>query len=316
MAKTAVDSAAVRLAVRIARAVGARGAQVDLEGWLAPWLPRLAARALLGFDLGREQTSRLLEVADLRRRHAALPFGPCPPSRAPFLQAWHDRRRRPLAEALLIEAEKARAPVLGGLVRDLGREGAGRAILPILCAFADQPLLQVGWTVWALARQDPVAARIASEVRHGAWIAADPIGPHTLVGRVLAESLRLYPSAPFAARTLTRPARIGDYDAPAGLSLVIPIWSIHRDRERWQEPHAFSPGRWETRAPDRTDYLPFGLVGTTCPAARLVQNLVGILIARLTEVLVFSPAPGVNWRPVLAASLLTVGPKVVWVQRR
>jgi cytochrome P450 len=103
--------------------------------------------------------------------------------------------------------------------------------------------------------------------------------------RVYREALRLYPPAWAVFRRATRDATLGEYTVSDGSAVVVPSWSIQRDRRYFERPEEFDPDRWERLNPDDySPYLPFGsgphkcvgrsfaLSGATLALARLVRE--------------------------------------------
>ncbi|VEN35563.1 unnamed protein product [Callosobruchus maculatus] len=62
--------------------------------------------------------------------------------------------------------------------------------------------------------------------------------------RVIKESLRLFPPVAFISRYVSEDVAIGNYIAPAGISLGIPIHYIHRCPSYWKDPMKFDPDRF------------------------------------------------------------------------
>ncbi|AQL43779.1 cytochrome P450 [Halorientalis sp. IM1011] len=75
------------------------------------------------------------------------------------------------------------------------------------------------------------------------------------------EAMRLYPPVYTMFRSPTRPIEIDGYTVPAGTSIMLPQWAVHRSEEYWEDPETFDPERFSPER--RTDrprfaYFPFG----------------------------------------------------------
>jgi cytochrome P450 len=85
--------------------------------------------------------------------------------------------------------------------------------------------------------------------------------------QVIKEALRLYPAVYSMLREATQDDELGGYHVPAGTTVVLPQWVIHRDHRFFEEPEAFAPERWtpefERRLP-RCAYFPFGAGPRVC----------------------------------------------------
>jgi cytochrome P450 len=80
-------------------------------------------------------------------------------------------------------------------------------------------------------------------------------------GKVLSESMRLYPPAWAIGRQAIQDCKIGGYTIPAGSTILMSRYLMHRDKRFFPEPGRFNPERWnsETRANlPRFSYFPFG----------------------------------------------------------
>ncbi len=79
--------------------------------------------------------------------------------------------------------------------------------------------------------------------------------------KVLAESMRLYPPAWAIGRQAIHDCKIGRYTIPAGSTILMSQYLIHRDPRFFPEPERFDPERWNidrrTNLP-RFSYFPFG----------------------------------------------------------
>jgi cytochrome P450 len=79
--------------------------------------------------------------------------------------------------------------------------------------------------------------------------------------RVFAESMRLYPPAWAIGRQAINNCKIGKYTIPAGSSILMSQYLMHRNTRYFPQPEWFDPERWtpqeKTRRP-RFSYFPFG----------------------------------------------------------
>ena len=113
-----------------------------------------------------------------------------------------------------------------------------------------------------------VAERVRAEVDaavDGRLSAADPRELEYL-GRVIDETLRLYPPIHAIPRVTTRRATVGEYALPAGEQVLLSVWNVHRDARFYDDPLSFDPDRWADAAPrDRGyAYVPFGAGPRVC----------------------------------------------------
>ena len=133
-------------------------------------------------------------------------------------------------------------------------------------------------------RSPEVQARIrtgtASAVEGGepTKIAADPF-----LDSVCREVLRLCPDIPFAVRRTSAPVEIGPWKLPAGMTIGVGIYLVHRRAASFPDPDQFKPERFLTLHPSRFEYLPFGGGRRGCLAGALFIHLEKLLIAVVFE---------------------------------
>lgn len=107
----------------------------------------------------------------------------------------------------------------------------------------------------------------------------------TRTRQVYDEALRLYPPAWAVFRRVNVDVQLGEYGVAEGSAVIVPQWSIHRDKEYFENPGQFDPNRWERRRTTEVEaYFPFSsgphacigkqfaLSGATLSLARLVRD--------------------------------------------
>ncbi|KAL0118784.1 hypothetical protein PUN28_009449 [Cardiocondyla obscurior] len=93
------------------------------------------------------------------------------------------------------------------------------------------------------------------------------LGEMKYLDMCIKESLRLYPSVPFFARTLGEDVRIGKYVIPAGCGVFIAPYCTHRLSHHFPDPHDFKPERF---SPENSEgrhpyaYIPFSAGPRNC----------------------------------------------------
>lgn len=126
------------------------------------------------------------------------------------------------------------------------------------------------WTFHLLARNPGAGEKLRAELDEVLGdrppVSADlPNLPYTK--RVFDEALRLYPPVPFVPRRAAETTELGGYEIPAGSSVVVNIYSLHRHPGFWFEGDAFAPDRFspERKAErHREAYAPFGAGQRMC----------------------------------------------------
>lgn len=190
-------------------------------------------------------------------------------------------------------------------------------ILTLLLAGHETTANALTFTWWLLAEHQPVAERMYAEVAavlqgRSATFADVSQLPYTRM--VFSEALRLYPPAWTIGREAQEAVELGGYTIPAGATVLLSQWVMHRQPQYYPEPTLFCPERWTTAAiATRPHYafFPFGGGSRLCIGEHFAW-MEGVLIlatiaqqwrlqrtARTPTVLVprHNLQPGVTLRP-------------------
>ncbi|KND87602.1 Cytochrome P450 [Tolypocladium ophioglossoides CBS 100239] len=145
-------------------------------------------------------------------------------------------------------------------------------------ALRDTSACLMSAAVFELARRPDVQAKLRREIdetleggRHPTF---EDLKSMVYLGRVVKETLRMYPPIPFNGRVAVRDTvlpRGGGPDGAApiyvqkGQQVAYAVFSMHRREELWgSDANEFHPERWETARP-RFEYLPFNAGPRICP---------------------------------------------------
>lgn len=191
-------------------------------------------------------------------------------------------------------------------------------ILTFLIAGHETTSGALSFALHYLLRDPEVLARTVAEVdevlgdtAHPTW---EQVKGLKLVGRVLKEALRLWPTAPAFSVCLDEDAVVGGrWTIPAGRQVLVLLPALHRDPDVWEDPERFDPDRFlreRERLRPQHAYKPFGHGQRACIGAQfalLEATLVlGLVLRRYTLV----PDPDY----VLALhETLTIKPKGLFV---
>jgi cytochrome P450 len=145
---------------------------------------------------------------------------------------------------------------------DVDDEQLRDQVMTILLAGHETTALALTFTLYLLARHPDIAGRLRAELDEidGTPTATDVLGAPYL-DRVITESMRLYPPVHTINREATGPDTLAGYEIPAGATVTMSQWAIHRDDRFYDDPRTFDPDRWadglRERLPDFA-YFPFG----------------------------------------------------------
>jgi cytochrome P450 len=287
---------------------------------------KIAARTLLGIDIGEDveviRRSSLVMTAHLRSRLFSLmmlvPDNVPTPGNLRYAAAI--RNLDALVYRVINQRRAAPAPagcadllgMLLGAHDETGRPITDRQvrdeIFTMISASYDTTALALTWA-WVLLARNP-AARLSlhdeiDSVLNGREPTAADAPKLTYVEHVVAETLRLYPSAWAIGREAVRDTHIGGQRVRKGTTVLFSPWVLHRDRRFFDDPDAFRPERW-TDAPlkglHRFAYVPYGAGQRTClgsPFARLELTLALATIAQRFRLDLADPTERIEVVPVL-----------------
>jgi cytochrome P450 len=169
----------------------------------------------------------------------------------------------------------------------------------------------LAWTWVLLSRHPDAEARLHAEidlVLGGRPPAVADLPRLSFTESVVNETLRVYPIVWVIGREAIEPVELGGYRIPAGTTVFLPQWVVHRDGRWYDDPEVFRPERWQggliQRIP-RYAYFPFGGGPRICIGnnfALMEATLILATIAqkyrlRLAPDAVISPLPTITLRP-------------------
>jgi cytochrome P450 len=171
-------------------------------------------------------------------------------------------------------------------------------VLTLLTAGHETTAVALTWAIWLLAQHPDEQEKL---------------GDDAAVERVVSEAMRLYPPAWVFERVAVENDVVGGFDVPAGTTLIMAPYVLHRSPKYWDEPEAFRPDRWKT-PPREGVYLPFGDGPRVCigKSFALIEAkiLLGILARacrfELTSTAPVPLEPGITLRPAAAVPVRIV----------
>jgi cytochrome P450 len=239
----------------------------------------IVAKTLFGAEIGEkemEEVGRSLEVA-LHRFVDRI-------SLLRFLDSWplprNIRFRRALASLdwiiySIIEARRRSGERGNDLLSMLpnaqdedGTQMTDRQVrdesITLFLAGHETTAIALSWTWYLLSLNPDVERKLAvelEEVLGDRTPTVDDIPNLVYTGKVVKESMRLYPPAWRVGREAINDCEIGGYPIPAGAQLIASQWTMHRDARYYDEPLEFRPERWTEEFIKRLPkfaYFPFG----------------------------------------------------------
>jgi cytochrome P450 len=167
----------------------------------------------------------------------------------------------------------------------------------------DTTALSLTWALYLISQSPEWETRILEEVDRVAG--SNPVGSEhfeqlIVTQQVYNEALRLYPTAPMIGRDILDDVEIEGVRIPAGTVGIIPIYTIHRHRQYWDDPDLFDPDRFSpenSAGRPRYQFLPFGAGPRICMGAAFATLGSTIMLASFVRAAHFESAPGFRPQP-------------------
>jgi cytochrome P450 len=215
-----------------------------------------------------------------------------------------------------MKADRAAAPddFLTLLLEQSGPDGLTMEeiednILTFIGAGHETTARALAWCLYCVANVPHVRVEMEKEIDRVLATGVEPVEWLDLMPHVRAafeETMRLYPPAP----SINRAAIATDQwtsptgervDIPAGVTVLIMPWTLHRHALYWEKPRAFMPERFlpENRAGiNRFQFLPFGAGPRVCIGATFALQEAVIALAILMHRFRFDVTADTNPWPV------------------
>jgi cytochrome P450 len=204
----------------------------------------------------------------------------------------------------LLAARDTDAPSVPGVSGTSGASGTGRLshaevcdqVISFFLAGSETLATALAWALHLLARNPAILDRLHAEIdtvlegRTPAW---DDLPRLELTRRIIAETLRLYPSGGLFSRTVTTNTRLGGHPLPAGTPVLVSPYLIHHRPDVYPDPSAFDPDRWPAANGGRTrgTYLPFGAGARVCIGERFALTEAVLALAAIAGRWHLHPVP-------------------------
>jgi cytochrome P450 len=174
----------------------------------------------------------------------------------------------------------------GGLMSD---EQLRDEVMTLLLAGHETTAVSLSWIWYLLAQYPEVEEELWSELGRILKGRSPNIQdlPHlSYTERVIKEAMRLYPPSWAIVRNSLKDFEIGGYQVPAGATIMMSQWVMHRDPRYFDEPERFNPDRWlddRAKGTSKFVYFPFGGGPRTCIGASFAAMEATLVLATIAQ---------------------------------
>ncbi|KJE92556.1 cytochrome P450, variant [Capsaspora owczarzaki ATCC 30864] len=156
----------------------------------------------------------------------------------------------------------------------------------------DTTAAALAWSLHLIGSHPDVQARIHEELDRVLGSEPSPsfeqLKAHELpyLEMTLKEALRLFPSVPAISRVLDQDIDVCGYKIPAGLTVGLIPYAVHRDPKHWPDPEAFNPDRFlPENSANRHPYayIPFSAGPRNCIGQRFAEFEERVVMASILK---------------------------------
>ncbi|HEX2062266.1 MAG TPA: cytochrome P450 [Thermoanaerobaculia bacterium] len=172
--------------------------------------------------------------------------------------------------------------------------------------------IALSWTMYLVSQHPEVEAKLHAEldaVLQDRPPSAGDAKRLEYTERVVVESMRIFPPAYGFGREAVEECEVGGYRVPAGATIHIFPWLVHRDARWYADPERFDPDRWKgdfAKTLPAFAYLPFGGGPRRCIGHAFAMMEAVLLTAAIYRRFSLRLAPG---HPVEPFASITLRPK-------
>ncbi|XP_058814828.1 cytochrome P450 4d1-like [Topomyia yanbarensis] len=175
--------------------------------------------------------------------------------------------------------------------KPLSREDIREEVDTFMFEGHDTTTSGISFTLWHLAKYQDVQQKLYDEINRvlgtdktNAKLTNVEIQELEYLDMVVKESLRLIPPVPVIGRTLLEDLEMNGTIVPAGTSIAIKIYNIHRNPKIWPDPEKFDPERFSKSnesSRGRYDYIPFSAGSRNCIGQRYAMMELKVTLIKL-----------------------------------
>ena len=170
-----------------------------------------------------------------------------------------------------------------------GTEQVRDEVMTLLLTGHETTAVSLSWIWYLLAQNPEVEAKLwaeLGEVLGGRTPTMAHLARLPYTDRVVKEAMRVYPPVWAVVRSAARETELGKYRVPAGSSVILSPYVMHRDARYYDEPERFDPDRWigeQIKANPKFAYFPFAGGPRVCIGASFATMEAALVLATVAQ---------------------------------
>lgn len=181
----------------------------------------------------------------------------------------------------------------------LGDQELRNQAITFLLAGHETTANALSWTFYLLSQHPEVERQLRVElaaVLGGRTPTVDDLARLPYTTMVIEESMRLYPPIWAMERRAIADDVIGGFRIPAGSSVIVSPYVLHRQPQFWPEPDTFDPTRFRAGRP-RVAYIPFGGGPRYCIGNEFAMMEARLIVPMVLQAFQLTLGPGHRVEP-------------------
>jgi cytochrome P450 len=301
----------------------------DLAQSLMELAVKIVAKTLFDTELEAEAVVVANEINNIMDVYNFMMVLPAPQLLLHFplpqVKAFHKARERVdatvnrMIEEHLHGAKRGSGDLLSMMIEampnvetEAGKQQLRDQVVTIFLAGYETTANALAWTFRLIGEHPDVEEKLLREIETVLGDRAATVDDTTQLKyteMVFAESMRLYPPAWAQVRQALNDFRLGEYFLPAGTTVLMSQWIMHRSEEFFPDPLRFDPERFRPEAKvgrPKFAYFPFGGGARQCIGEAFAWMEGALVLATLLQRWRFRLLPNQKFEP---QSLITLRPK-------
>lgn len=221
----------------------------------------------------------------------------------------------------------------GDLLTTLIRQGGGRSdpdfrkllrdqVISVITAGHETTAIALTWVFYLLSKTPAVEQRFHEEIDRvlgGRRPSLADLDRLVYTRAVFEESMRLFPPVWTMSRVAVADDEVGSVKIPAGTTVMLSPYAVHRHPRFWDNPEGFDPERFlpeNLGGRPRHAYFPFGGGPRVCLGQRFATMEAQLVLAMIAQSFRVKLVPGQNITPLPMITLRSRGPVLMTLSDR